>query len=59
MEKLLTMDELSEKLSLQKSTIYKNICLGTFGLKVIKLGKFNRFKESDVNEWINAGCPAK
>ena len=57
MEKFLTMDELSEILRLKKSTIYKNICLGTFGLKPIKLGNRNRFRESDVEEWIAAGCP--
>ena len=50
-EKLLNVDELSEWLGIEKSTIYawtsKNI------IPHIKLGSRLRFRESDIREWLD------
>jgi len=50
MNKLLTPDEVAELLSVQKSTIYQWTHQGF--IPHIKLGKFVRFKEKDVMEWM-------
>ena len=36
---------------------YKHKIFGNLG--VLKIGKFIRFRESDVENWIADGCPAK
>ena len=53
MEKLFTMKELSEYIGMKESTIYKKLSQKTLGLEVIKIGKFNRFRKSDVEKWLD------
>ncbi len=50
MNKLLTPDEVAELLSVRKSTIYQWTHQGF--IPHVKLGKFVRFKESDVSKWL-------
>ncbi|MBN2226821.1 MAG: helix-turn-helix domain-containing protein [candidate division Zixibacteria bacterium] len=50
MEKLLTPDQMAEYLSVQKSTIYQWTHEGF--IPHIKLGKFVRFKASNVERWL-------
>jgi len=51
MEKLLTVDKLSEKLSLSKSTIYDYVHRGL--IPYIKITKAVRFRPSAIERWIN------
>lgn len=51
MERLLTVDELSEKLSLSKSTIYDYVHRGL--IPYIKITKAVRFRPSAIERWIN------
>ena len=52
MVKVLTIDELSEKLKIPKKTIYK----WTREKKIpcAKLGKHLRFIESDIEQWLKS-----
>jgi len=50
MNKLLTPDEVAELLSVRKSTIYQWTHQGF--IPHVKLGKFVRFREGDVNKWL-------
>jgi len=50
MEKLLTPEEISRILNVRLSTIYKWTHMGT--IPYIKMGKFIRFKEEDIKEWV-------
>lgn len=50
MDKLLTPSEVAEYLGVQTSTIYQWTHQGF--IPHVKIGKFIRFKESDVLKWI-------
>jgi len=50
MEKLLTPQEIAEVLGVQPSTIYQWTHQGY--IPHVKLGKFVRFKEKDVEGWL-------
>ena len=50
MEKLLTPQEIAEVLGVQPSTIYQWTHQGY--IPHIKIGKFVRFKEKDVERWV-------
>jgi len=50
MDKLLTPQEIAEVLGVQPSTIYQWTHQGY--IPHVKIGKFVRFKEKDVEEWI-------
>ncbi len=50
MEKLLTIDELAEVLSVKKSTIYQWVHLGL--IPHIKVGRLLRFKEGNIQKWL-------
>ena len=50
MEKLLTPEEISRVLNVRLSTIYKWTHMGS--IPYIKVGKFIRFKEKDIKEWV-------
>jgi len=50
MEKLLTPQEIAEVLGVQPSTIYQWTHQGY--IPHVKLGKFVRFKEKDVEKWV-------
>lgn len=50
MNKLLTPQEVADLLSVQKSTIYQWTHQGF--IPHVKLGKFVRFKEDKVMEWL-------
>ncbi len=50
MEKLLTIDELAEVLTVKKSTIYQWVHLGL--IPHIKVGRLLRFKEGGIKKWL-------
>ncbi len=50
MDKLLTIDELAEVLSVKKSTIYQWVHLGL--IPHIKVGRLLRFKEGNIQKWL-------
>ena len=50
MEKLLTIEELSEHIQIGKGTIY--FWTHTEFIPHYKLGKHLRFKERDISEWL-------
>ncbi|PKK82035.1 MAG: hypothetical protein CVT49_15735 [candidate division Zixibacteria bacterium HGW-Zixibacteria-1] len=50
MEKLLTPQEIAEVLGVQPSTIYQWTHQGF--IPHVKIGKFVRFKEKDVEKWV-------
>jgi len=50
MEKLLTPQEIAEVLGVQPSTIYQWTHQGY--IPHVKIGKFVRFKEKDVEKWV-------
>ena len=52
MDKLLTPEEISELLGVKLSTIYQWTHIGY--IPHFKLGRFVRFKERDVLEWLEA-----
>ena len=52
MEKLLTVDELAEVLSVKRSTIYQWRHLGL--IPYIKVGRFVRFRETDIQKWLQS-----
>jgi len=52
MEKLLTVDELAQVLSVKKSTIYQWRHLGL--IPYIKVGRFVRFREKDIQNWLSS-----
>lgn len=51
-EKLLTPDQVAEKCQVKKRTV--QVWLKSGKLKGVKLGKFWRVKEADLQEFINA-----
>jgi excisionase family DNA binding protein len=50
MDKLLTIDELAEVLTVKKSTIYQWVHLGL--IPHIKVGRLLRFREEDIQKWL-------
>lgn len=52
MEQLLTPQQIAEKLGVAVSTIYQWTHTGF--IPHIKLGRFVRFRESDINKWLNS-----
>lgn len=52
MDKLLTIDELAEVLSLKKSTIYQWVHLGL--IPHMKVGRLLRFRERDIEKWLSS-----
>jgi excisionase family DNA binding protein len=52
MEQLLTPQQIAEKLGVAISTIYQWTHTGY--IPHIKLGRFVRFRESDIEKWLNS-----
>ena len=52
MNKLLTPQEMSDVLGVKLSTIYQWTHLGF--IPHFKLGRFVRFKENDINKWLES-----
>ena len=53
MEKLLTIEEVAERLNIAPQTI-RNNGAGTSTLPKVRLGRQVRFRLADVEKWINA-----
>lgn len=52
-EKLLTVDELAERLQVKKSWVYsKSRESGPDAIPMVKVGKYNRFLYPDVLKWL-------
>lgn len=49
-ERLLTIHEVMEKTSMGRSFIFNEIAAGR--IKPIKMGRVNRFVESEIDQWI-------
>jgi excisionase family DNA binding protein len=52
-EKLLSVDELAEKLGLSKETVYGFNKKGT-GPKRIRIGRYVRYRPADVESWLES-----
>ena len=50
-DKLLNMDEVSQFLGIQKSSLYA-LCMKK-KITCVKIGKLNRFRMSDIQDFIN------
>ena len=50
MEKLLTIDDVCQALTVRKSTLYQWINMGIF--PYIKVGRLIRFKEKEIENWL-------
>lgn len=55
-ERLLKVDEVAERLSVSRRTVYRFRDSG-FMPPAIKLGGAVRWRERDIQEWIADGCP--
>lgn len=54
MSPLITVEGLSKITGLAVQTIYNRHCIGGDLPPMIKLGKLIRFREADIEAWINA-----
>lgn len=55
LDKLLTLEELAEKLKVRKSWIYSQTReTGPGSIPRLKIGKYLRFVERDVLEWVGS-----
>lgn len=52
-EKLLTASEVAEQLSVPESWLYGAARAGTF--PAVKVGRYVRFRQEDVTDWIRSG----
>lgn len=52
-DRLLTFDQLSEKVGLKRTAIYAAINAGVFPAPV-KIGKLSRWVEAEVDAWISS-----
>lgn len=52
-DKLLTIEDLTERVTKQRSTIYQKIKEDKFPKPIIKRPKFTRWSESDINLYIS------
>ena len=58
MEKLLNRKEIAEILQVKPGTIYQWTHQGY--IPFLKVGRFVRFRESDINEWLEKrGCKGR
>jgi excisionase family DNA binding protein len=55
--KLLTRDDLCERLRLSKRTISRMLSAGKLPPPV-QIGRCVRWRERDIERWIEDGCPA-
>ncbi len=53
MTKLLSIDELAERLQLKKGTLYNQINSKRIGFPYVKLGRELRFREEDIEKFID------
>jgi excisionase family DNA binding protein len=51
-KRLLTVNDLSDYLSMSKGSIYTKVCLGKIP-GVIKIGRSLRFEKVKIDAWIN------
>lgn len=50
-DRLLTIHQVLEKTSMGRSYIYNEMAIGR--IKPIKMGRVNRFVESEIDQWIH------
>lgn len=50
-DRLMTLDEVADYLSVPKNSVYKWISMGTF-CAYYKVGKYRRVKFSDLEKWL-------
>lgn len=53
-EPLLTPEEAAELLSVKPKTLTWWRCKGRYGLKYVKVGRFVRYRLSDLRDFVNA-----
>ena len=60
MKRLLNIKTVSrDRLSQSERKTWKDISSGRFGPRLIRCGRCVRVEESELDEWISAGCPAR
>lgn len=57
-EKWISTDEAAEHLGVKPATIREWIKKGT-GVPTHKIGRFYKFKKSELDEWVNSGKSAE
>jgi excisionase family DNA binding protein len=56
LERLLTTEELAEYLNLPIGTLYRFNYIGS-GPRPIKVGRHLRYRESDIDRWLDSRTP--
>ena len=51
-DKLLTVQEVAERLRVRTQWIYQRVHAGTLGIRITRVGAFLRFRESEVEAYI-------
>ena len=57
-ESLLTVPQVAKLIGLAPRTVWRMISEGHTP-ETIRVGRYVRFKASEVNHWIKAGCPCR
>ena len=55
-DRLLSLEQVADILAVSRRTVYRFRDSG-FMPPAIKLGRMLRWRESEIQEWITAGCP--
>jgi excisionase family DNA binding protein len=58
-ERLISVEELADRLDLGRSTLYRLIASGQIGPQSVKLGGAVKFRAAEVDAWISSGCPCR
>lgn len=56
-ESLLTVPQVAKLIGLAPRTVWRMIAEGRTPA-TIRVGRYVRFKASEVNDWIGSGCPS-
>jgi excisionase family DNA binding protein len=59
MEKLLTIRETAARCGVSGRQIYKLAASGRFGPEFVRIARSVRVRESELDAWLAAGCPAR
>lgn len=57
MAKLITLSEAAKALGLSIRKVRRDALTGHFAPALVRFGRAVRIRESELREWIEAGCP--
>jgi len=55
---LLRTDDLCDRLSLGRATVYRQVAAGRLP-KPLRIGRAVRWRRAEIEAWIAAGCPPR